>query len=185
MQALQSFSHAFLYTFSLSGRSAMDSKERINLKFLVRLRKSPSQELKMNQQVTGDNIISRTFVFERLLCLKKVQRGSREDERWLKEREAFIKQRCTGKAGGIFWSSVNCSNNCKLDMKKDKRLEGSLRGFAHWTRGGYLKGTPCNLLFGIEINCLWHQSRYFKDVSRMHKPEIVLERYVRYSEVLR
>ena len=26
-----------------------------------------------------------------------------------------------------------------------------------------LKVKPCKLLFGLEINCLWHQSRYFSD----------------------
>ena len=29
-----------------------------------------------------------------------------------------------------------------------------------------LKEKPCSLLLGIEINCLWHQSRYFSDIPR-------------------
>ena len=31
--------------------------------------------------------------------------------------------------------------------------------------GNYFKGRPCSSLFEIEMNCLWHQSRYFSDIS--------------------
>lgn len=42
----------------------MNTEQRTNLKFLVRLGKTPSQALEMLKQVYGDNAMSRTRVFE-------------------------------------------------------------------------------------------------------------------------
>ena len=42
----------------------MSVKQRINLKFLVRLEKTPTEALKLLQEVYGDDTISRTRLFE-------------------------------------------------------------------------------------------------------------------------
>ena len=42
----------------------INTEQRTNLKFLVRLGKTPSQALEMLKQVYGDNTMSRTRVFE-------------------------------------------------------------------------------------------------------------------------
>ena len=49
------FPHNFTYTSFFSGHSAMSNEERINLKFLALLWKTPSQAFKVLQQVYGDN----------------------------------------------------------------------------------------------------------------------------------
>ena len=61
-----------MYTFSQAGingylnftRQAMTTEQRINLKFLVRLGKTPSDALGMLQEVYGDEEMSRSRVFE-------------------------------------------------------------------------------------------------------------------------
>ncbi|XP_019727872.1 putative uncharacterized protein FLJ37770 [Hippocampus comes] len=47
-----------------AGRQAASTEQRINLKFLVRLGKSPSEALGLLQQVYGDETMSRSRVFE-------------------------------------------------------------------------------------------------------------------------
>ena len=42
----------------------MSVKQQINLKFLVRLGKTPTEALKLLQEVYGDNLMSRTCLFE-------------------------------------------------------------------------------------------------------------------------
>jgi len=42
----------------------MSVKQRINLKFLVRLEKIPTEALKLLKEVYGDDTISRTHLFE-------------------------------------------------------------------------------------------------------------------------
>jgi len=42
----------------------MSVKQGINRKFLVRLRKSPTEALKLLQEVYGDDTVSRTRLFE-------------------------------------------------------------------------------------------------------------------------
>ena len=69
-QPLNFVPRAFVYT-SFSGPSAMSTEEltmnteqRINLKSLVRFRKTPPQALEMHKQVYGDNTMSLTCVSE-------------------------------------------------------------------------------------------------------------------------
>ena len=50
------------WLFSLVRRTSVE--QRINLKFLVRLRKTPTEALKLLQEVYGDDTISRTRLFE-------------------------------------------------------------------------------------------------------------------------
>ena len=54
----------------------MSVEQRINLKFLVRLRKTPAEALKLLQEVYGDDTMSRTRLFE---CHKRFKR---EERRW-------------------------------------------------------------------------------------------------------
>ena len=42
----------------------MSAKQRINLKFLVRLGKTPTEALKLLQKVYGNDMMSRTRLFE-------------------------------------------------------------------------------------------------------------------------
>ena len=42
----------------------MSVEQRINLKFLVRLAKTPTEDLKLLQEVYGDETMSRTCLFE-------------------------------------------------------------------------------------------------------------------------
>ncbi|XP_051942683.1 protein GVQW3-like [Hippocampus zosterae] len=53
-----------LSVFVLSGRQEVSTEQRTNLKFLVRLGKSPSEALGLLQQVYGDETMSRSRVFE-------------------------------------------------------------------------------------------------------------------------
>ena len=80
------FSHAYVYTSSFSCRSAIDTEQRIKLKYLVNIEKTPSQSLEMLQQAYGDNTMSCTHAYE--MIHSDLQGG----ERLLKERKAFKKQ---------------------------------------------------------------------------------------------
>ena len=58
------FSQAHVNGYLNFTRQAMTTKQRINLKFLVRLGKTPSDALGMLQEVYGDGTMSRSRVFE-------------------------------------------------------------------------------------------------------------------------
>ena len=59
------FFHMFFYDIvSVSGYSAMNIEEQINLKFLIRLRKTSPQVLELLQQEYEDNTMSCSHVFE-------------------------------------------------------------------------------------------------------------------------
>ena len=66
----------------------MSTEEKINLKFLVHLRKSLLQEFEMLQQVDEDNTILCKHAFE---WHKRFKEGQQRGEKLLKEWEAFNK----------------------------------------------------------------------------------------------
>ena len=63
-QPLYTFSRARINGYLNLTRQAMTTEQRINLKFLVRLGKTPSDTLEMLQEVYGDETMSHSRVFE-------------------------------------------------------------------------------------------------------------------------
>ena len=59
----------------------MSVKQRINLKFLVRLEKTPTEALKLLQEVYGDDTISRTRLFEWHRRFKEEREEMEDDHR--------------------------------------------------------------------------------------------------------
>lgn len=59
----------------------MTTEQRINLKFLVRLGKSPSDALRMLQEVYGDEAMSRSRVFEWYKRFKEGREDVEDDSR--------------------------------------------------------------------------------------------------------
>ena len=55
----------------------MSVKQQIDLKFLVHLRKTPTEALKLLQEVYGDDMMSRTRLFE---WLRRFKEGREEVE---------------------------------------------------------------------------------------------------------
>jgi len=70
----------FSFFFSLVLR--MSIEQWINLKFLVHLRKTPTEALKLLQEVYSDDTMSRPRLF---WVVQEVQRGKRGGGRWLQE----------------------------------------------------------------------------------------------------
>ena len=69
----------FFGFFSLVQR--MSVEQRINLKFLVRLGKSPTEALKLLQEVYGDDPLSRTHVFDWHRRFKEAREKMEDDHR--------------------------------------------------------------------------------------------------------
>ncbi|XP_061553236.1 protein GVQW3-like [Phycodurus eques] len=63
------------------GRQAVSTEQRTNLKFLVRLGKSPSEALGLLQQVYGDETMSRSRVFEWCKRFKEGREDVEDDPR--------------------------------------------------------------------------------------------------------
>ena len=59
----------------------MSVEQRINLKFLVRLRKTPTEALKLLQEVYGDDLMSRTRLFEWYRTFKEGRKEVEDDHR--------------------------------------------------------------------------------------------------------
>ena len=59
----------------------MSVEQRINLKFLVRLGKTPTEALQLLQKVYGDNTMSRTRLFEWLRRFKEGREEMEDDHR--------------------------------------------------------------------------------------------------------
>ena len=59
----------------------MSVKQRINLKFLVRLGKTPTEALKLLQEVYGDDMMSRTRLFEWHRRFKEGRKEVKNDHR--------------------------------------------------------------------------------------------------------
>ena len=59
----------------------MSIEQQINLKFLVRLGRTPTEALKLLQEVYGDDTMSRTHVFEWHRRFKE-EREEVEDDPW-------------------------------------------------------------------------------------------------------
>ena len=59
----------------------MSVEQRINLKFLVRLGKTPTKTLKLLQEVYGDNTISRTRLFDWHRRFKEEREEVKDDHR--------------------------------------------------------------------------------------------------------
>ena len=59
----------------------MSVKQRINLKFLVRLEKTPTEAIKLLQEVYGVDTMSRTPLFEWLRRFEEGREGV-EDDHW-------------------------------------------------------------------------------------------------------
>ena len=59
----------------------MSVEQRINLKFLVRLRKTPTEALKLLQEVYGDDKMSRTCLFEWRKRFKERREEVEDDHR--------------------------------------------------------------------------------------------------------
>jgi len=59
----------------------MSVEQQINLKFLVRLGKTPTEALKLHQEVYGDDTMSRTRLFERHRRFKEGREEVEDDYR--------------------------------------------------------------------------------------------------------
>ena len=59
----------------------MNVKQRINMKFLVRLGETPTEALKLFQEVYGDDTMSRTRLFERYRKFKEGREEVEDDHR--------------------------------------------------------------------------------------------------------
>ena len=59
----------------------MSVEQRINLKFLVRLRKTPTEALKLLQEVYGDDTMSNTRLFEWRRRFKEEREEVEDDHR--------------------------------------------------------------------------------------------------------
>ena len=73
--------------------------------------------------------------------------------------------------GDLFWRCGDHQEVCIEGTQEDPRtiFLAMHRSMAekdrNYSRGITLKEKPCSLLFGIERNCLWHQSGHFSDTS--------------------
>ena len=110
-----SFLHLFFRSFSYEHWETNEERRATNVPEIFGL---PWENSKSNWNAPESLRRFQNAMYTCFWAAQQVQRGLQSDESWLHEREAFNKQDWSQhracKSGGVWQSSVDCSNNHKL-----------------------------------------------------------------------